>query len=424
MTAHDRVCRRALAALTPVLLVALAACSYSPDTIFGAHSEFGHLVDQLTRRLLYMAIGVFVLIEILLIIVLIRFRNRPGNEVAQSTHGNTTLEVTWTLVPAVILAFIAVPTVKTIFRTQAKAVPNALEVEVIGHQWWWEFRYPEYGVVTANELYLPVGRTVNFALKTADVLHSFWIPQLNGKRDLISNHTNYIWFTPDTSFVFNGFCAEFCGTSHSNMRFRVFTVTPAEFDAYIAHQKRDAVYGAVAAAPAATDTSKKGTTNAPVSRVATSTGATTPAASGARPPVATPVMDTTSSATYPRDKMPRWTVPATPTPAGLTFENVTGDPARGAAMFRTAPCIACHKIQGVQTAVGVVGPNLTHVGSRTTIAGGLYPNDLHHLELWIKNAPAMKPGVTMPIFGKGQGPGGAYTDQQIADLAAYLSALK
>ena len=104
------------------------------------------------------------------------------------------------LVPAVILAFIAVPTIRTIFETQAKAIPSALQVEVIGHQWWWEFRYPQYGVTTANELYLPVGRTANFALTTKDVLHSFWIPQLNGKRDLISNHTNYIWFTPDSTF--------------------------------------------------------------------------------------------------------------------------------------------------------------------------------------------------------------------------------
>ena len=311
-------------------------------------------------------------------------------------------------------------------------MPNALQVQVIGHQWWWEFRYPQYGVITANELYLPVGRTANFALTTKDVLHSFWIPQLNGKRDLISNHTNYIWFTPDSSFAWNGFCAEYCGTSHANMRFKVFTVTPAEFDAWVAHQKTNAA-GSAPPAPVAppVDSSaanKKGALP-PVTQVATSVGTTTPAGAAATPPVVTPIINVsdTASATYPREKLPQWVIPKTPTPVALTFDaSAEGDAARGGAMFKGAPCIACHAIRGVPTAQGIVGPNLTHVGSRTTIAGGLYPNDLQHLQLWIKNAPAMKPGSLMPLFGKaekGDTPG-VYTDQQIADLAAYLSSLK
>ena len=100
------------------------------------------------------------------------------------------------VLPALILVMIAIPTVQTIFKTQAKASTGSLQVEVIGHQWWWEFRYPELGVTTANELYIPAGRTVNFALRTKDVLHSFWTPNLGGKRDLISNKTNYLWYTP------------------------------------------------------------------------------------------------------------------------------------------------------------------------------------------------------------------------------------
>jgi cytochrome c oxidase subunit 2 len=121
--------------------------------------------------------------------------------------------------------------------------------------------------------------------------------------------------------------------------------------------------------------------------------------------------------------VPAWIIPQTPIPAGLTFdEKLTGDPARGAATFKASPCIACHTIQGVSP--GVLGPNLTHVGSRTTIAGGFYPNDLKHLRLWIKDAPAMKPGSLMPALGKGMGPTGLYTDQQIADIAAYLQSLK
>ncbi|MDQ2767042.1 MAG: cytochrome c oxidase subunit II [Gemmatimonadota bacterium] len=424
---RDLRMRRLTPALALLLLVGLSACnSFTPNTIFGAHSEFGHSVDILTRRLLYLGILVFILVEALLVFILVKFRDKDGNREAKQIHGNTTLEIGWTLVPAIILAFIAVPTIKTIFKTQAKAIPNALQVEVIGHQWWWEFRYPQYGVITANELYLPVGRTANFALTTKDVLHSFWIPQLNGKRDLISNHTNYIWFTPDSSFAWNGFCAEYCGTSHANMRFKVFTVTPAEFDAWAAHQKTNAFGSAPAPAPG--DTTKAAAAPS-VLTVATSTGTTTPAGQIAKAPVATPVMNVsdTASATYPRAKLPAWVIPKTPTPVALTFDaSAEGDAARGAVLFKTAPCIACHAIRGVPTAAGIVGPNLTHVGSRTTIAGGLYPNDLKHIQLWIKNAPAMKPGSLMPLFGKaekGDTPG-VYTDQQIADLAAYLSSLK
>src|SRR6185503_2348550 len=177
----------------------------------------------------------------------------------------------WTLIPAVVLAIIAVPTVRTIFRTQGDAPPNALQVEVVGHQWWWEFRYPQYGVLTANELYLPIGRTASFALKTHDVLHSFWIPGLGGKRDLVNNRTNHLWFTPDstTEAAFNGFCAEYCGTSHANMRFRAFTVTPEQFASWVAHQQLPAVF----------NPGPPGTTGAP-----------TPAAGqpGARPVVPAP----------------------------------------------------------------------------------------------------------------------------------------
>ena len=151
---------------------------------------------------------------------------------------------------------IGIPTVRTILRTQAAARSDALQVEVIGHQWWWEFRYPQYTapgagghvdtVVTANELYLPIGKTVNFTLHSKDVIHSFWVPALAGKRDLLANHTNYLWYTPDSvgSDAFNGACVEYCGDSHANMRFKAFTVTQADFDSWVAHQLTPAV-GAV-----------------------------------------------------------------------------------------------------------------------------------------------------------------------------------
>lgn len=404
MTVHPRARWSRLAALAPLLATAFAACSNGmPNTIFGAHSQFGHEVDTLTMRLVYLGAVVFVLVEAGLIFAIFKFRRRPGNTVAQQIHGNTTLEITWTFIPAVILAFIAVPSVEVIFRTQAEAPAGALEVDVIGHQWWWEFRYPEYHFSTANELYLPVGRPVNFVLRTNDVLHSFWIPQLNGKRDLISNHTNHLWFTPDSIGAYNGFCAEFCGASHANMRFKAFAVSPEQFAQYVAHEQSAPVYPLVA------------DTTPPAKGTKAAKGA--PAAPATIPLTEAQLI----TGTWPLDNLPRWVVPATPMPGGLT-DTMPSDAARGAATFRTAPCIACHTVQGVSA--GIIGPNLTHVGSRTTIASGLYPNDHAHLVAWIKNAPAMKPGSAMMALGQASMGAGGLTDQQIADIAAYLSALK
>jgi cytochrome c oxidase subunit 2 len=361
-------------------------------------------------------------------------------------HGNTTIEILWTAIPAVILIFIAIPTVRTIFKTQAKAAPDALQVEVIGHQWWWEFKYPQLGITTANELYLPNGRTVNFQLKTIDVLHSFWIPQMGGKRDLISNRTNYLWFTPNKDLgtkAWNGFCAEFCGPSHANMKFRLYTVTPGEFDQWAAHQKQPAIFPAVAAAPAAPATSgvapvPSGTGAAPVllaslqangqpmdsAAAATTTAATVPA------PV--PVW------AFPKDRLEKefaYTIPTAKIPVSVAFDEsllAKGDAARGKDIYSKSSCIGCHAIAGTPFNMAAVGPNLTHVGTRYTIAGGLYPNDAKHLAYWIKNAPAMKPGSLMPTLGKGLTDPktkmvvnvGGLTDADIADIVAYLQALK
>src|SRR5215204_2069322 len=276
---HWKIRPRQLASVAIVagLALAIAACgSYGqdyPNSTFNNTTEFNTAIKSLWDKLLFWGTLVFVIVEGILIYTIIRFRRRSDADEPQHVHGNTVLEITWTIAPAVILVFIAIPTVRTIFRTQARAVPNALQVEVVGHQWWWEFRYPQYTtpgangrtdtLVTANDLYLPIGRTVNFSLKTKDVLHSFWIPQLGGKRDLITNHTNYLWFTPDSSLttsVYNGSCNEYCGASHANMRFRTFVVTPTEFEGWVSHQLSPAVFTLAAPAPATTapDTARAG----------------------------------------------------------------------------------------------------------------------------------------------------------------------
>ena len=437
MTATLRLRRRLHAALTAALSLALAGCSADkyPNTIFEPTTEFNREVLSIFHSLFFWSALVFVLVEAALVYVIWRYRRREGAPEPKHVHGNTTLEITWTLIPAIILIVIAVPTVRAIFRTQAKPVPNTLQVQVIGHQWWWEFRYPQYGITTANELYLPIGRTVNFELRTNDVLHSFWIPRLGGKRDLIANHTNYLWFTPDSvsENAFNGSCNEYCGASHANMRFRAFTVTPAEFEQWTIHQKSPAVFGAAPAAPAA------GAPNAPV---AAGTQQAAAQAKGNGTPQATVANATPAPATTPvtpaayigmtADRMPAYTVPTMPIPDGISFtRGLTGDPTRGQQIYSRSACIGCHTIAGNPMSQGIIGPNLTHFGSRLTLAAGLYPNDEQHLALWIKNARVMKPGVIMPTLGKGEFDPvlgtrltSGLSDQEIADIVAYLHALK
>jgi cytochrome c oxidase subunit II len=440
--------RRSLAAALPALLaVVFTACTSGaryPNSVFSNFTEFNRDVGHLFDILIWLGTVVFVFVEAILLYTIWRYRRRSENDRPEHVHGNTTLEILWTAIPALILAFIAVPTVRSIFRTQAKASADALQVEVIGHQWWWEFKYPQYGVTTANELYLPIGRKVSFTLRTQDVLHSFWIPQLGGKRDLITNHPNYLWFTPDSvgEQAWNGMCAEFCGASHANMRFKAFTVSTANFESWAAHQKSPAVFGAVAGPAAA----------APASPPATAAGGTTPARVGApgmastgAPATGMPGHDMAAMGgasvqqagflTFPHDKMPSHVVPSTPVPPGMSFdESLSGDAERGRALLTSfaGGCAGCHTISGNPSMVGVTGPNLTHVGSRATIAGGLYPNDKQHLSLWIKNARWMKPGVIMPTLGAFQRdpvtgqtiPKTGLTDQQIADIVAYMQALK
>lgn len=309
-----------------------------PQNTLAPTTEFGRWIDHTYRVIAYWEVGIFAVVALGLIVAIIRFRARPGHKAQHDMHGHTGLELGWTLAPAVILAFIAVPTVRTIFRSQAPAPADAVQIKVVGHQWWWEFQYPALGITTANEIHLPVGKTANFELTSADVIHSFWFPGFGGKRDLIPGHPNKIWWTPEKTGLFRGQCAEFCGDSHANMRMRAFVDTQEDFEAWVAAQK------------------------------------------------------------------------AAPDSAALHDASV----AAGAKAFAGSACVGCHTITGVSA--GVLGPNLTHVGSRTTLAGGIMDNTPENLAKWLKNPPQEKPGSLMPNLG--------LTDAQVKDLAAYLGSLK
>lgn len=440
MTGSHRLRRLAPLGVAAVLALALAACAGDyPNTTFTPHSDYGRAIDFLWNRLLFFGTIVFVLVELALVFVVIRYRRRSEDVLPPQTHGNVPLEITWTLIPAAILAFIAVPTVRTIFQTQQPAPANALVVEVYGHQWWWEFKYPQYNIVTANEIYIPKGRTVDLVLRTKDVLHSFWVPQLAGKRDLIANHTNHIVFTPDAKMattVWNGFCTEYCGASHGEMHFRVVTVDPSQFDGWVKGQQAPAAF-ASAPAPNATQlpaaavlqptAEKAGTPASPMPSPNAAVATTAGSAAAAAAPTAGPAF------VLARAQVPDYAIPHTPLPDEIKFnDRLAGDAARGEKVFTGAgTCNACHTVRGNPLAMGVVGPDLTHVGSRIGIAGMMYVNDASHLARWIKNARVMKAGSIMPTLGKGEYDpqlkttnSAGLNDQQIADVVAYLQALK
>ncbi len=298
-------------------------------------SDLGQLIYDVFMTISGWAIVIFVVVETLLLVAVWRFRHRPGRGEPRPVHGHLGLEVTWTLIPVVIVISIAVPTIAAVFRTQAPPPADALRIEVIGHQWWWELRYPDLGVITANELHLPVGRPVSLSLKSADVIHSFWVPQLGGKRDLIPGRVNFLTFTVREPGEYPGQCAEFCGISHANMRLLVVAQSPGEFQAWVERLKAPSAQAAGAAAD-------------------------------------------------------------------------------GLQAFLAGGCVACHTIQGVSA--GVVGPDLTHFGSRKTLAAGLLPNTPDHLARWLASPPAVKPGALMPKL--------PLTEAQISALVAYLGSLK
>lgn len=418
MTRTPRPRHQSVISLAAVLPLLLAACSgQHPNTTFTDLTDFNRDSVGLWNLMIWLGIGVFVFVEALLVYVMIRYRRRPNDAEPEHVHGNTKLELTWTILPAIVLAIITVPTVKSIWKFQTGAPANALQVDVIGHQWWWEFRYPEQNIITANELYLPIGRPVNFVLRSADVIHSFWIPNLGGKRDLMRNRTNSLWFTPDSTGpqAFNGSCNEYCGASHANMRFRAYTVSPEDFDRWVAGQQATAAITGAPATPADT------------------TPAATPVAQ--TPPPAPPA----AGYAFPAEQLPAHVIPRTPLPDGLAFDDnllAGGDAQRGSQAFIF--CVGCHTVRGNPIARGVIGPDLTHVASRHTIGAGLFPNDAQHMARWIKNARKMKPmhggTMSMPTLGVGEvdpvtkatitASLGGLTDQQIADIVAYLRSLK
>jgi cytochrome c oxidase subunit 2 len=234
--------RQRLARLGAVVgsTLVLSACSLieiedAPLTALDPKGPFAQREDDLFWPVFWIATAVFVLVQGAILVAVFLFRDREGAKEAKQLHGSPKLEVLWTVIPALILAGIAVPTTAAVFEL-TECDEGAIEIDVIGHQWWFEYRYPDAGFATANVMVIPAGQEVCANLTSDDVIHNFWIPALNGKRYAIPGQITQLRLEADDPGEFWGHCAEFCGLSHSLMRARVQALPPAEYEAWLVAQ--------------------------------------------------------------------------------------------------------------------------------------------------------------------------------------------
>ena len=235
------------------VLLAASLCVAAPadhpiPNIFQPRSTPADMIDHLSYFVLEVCGLIFVVVFSLLVYVVVKFRARRGdadNEPAQ-VYGSTQIELAWTVIPILIVVVLFLASARVIHAIQdAAKPPAAVDVVAVGHQFWWEFRYPSLGIVTANELHIPLSDPSHptptyLKLLSADTDHSFWIPQLNGKVDLIPNRVNQIWLDPHQTGLFLGQCAQYCGTQHAKMLLRVYVDTPEAFETWVQAQKQPA----------------------------------------------------------------------------------------------------------------------------------------------------------------------------------------
>jgi cytochrome c oxidase subunit 2 len=299
----------------------------------GAHAE---QIARLWDVFLAVCVVVYVLVLIALLIALFRRRNAENS----GTRGATTVVSIATGITVIALFALLVSTIMT-SRTLADVQGNAVEVTLTGRQWWWQVDYehpdPSKRMTTANELVVPVGMPVHIRLLSTDVIHSFWVPNLHGKQDLIPGHENAIILQADRPGVYRGQCAEFCGPQHAKMAFWVNALPPADYAKWIEAQRQSSK------------------------------------------------------------------IPSTP------------EQRRGQEVFMNSPCPLCHNIQGTN-ASGKTGPDLTHIGSRRSLAAATLPNRRDTLAQWILDPQHVKPGAYMPptVLQRGE----------LEPLLAYLESLQ
>ena len=311
----------------------------APSTsIFSGPSTPAHEIHLLSIFVLTVTGVIFIAMTCLLMYALVRFRSRPADTVEPpQVFGSVQIELAWTIIPILLIVVLFLGTARVLFSIQDAHKPKAaLDVTVVGHQFWWEFRYPKYNIVTANEMHVPLSsasdpRPTFMKLTSADVIHSFWVPQLAGKTDLLPNRVNEMWIDPLKPGLYVGQCAQFCGAQHAKMLLRVYVDLPEQFQRWIAEQQK---------------------TQSEI---------------------------------------------AGPPPGSKDPEDESIDARSGKLVFERQACINCHTIAGT-VANGRFGPDLTHLMSRTTLAAGAISNTPENLTAWITDPSQFKPGSLMPAM--------------------------
>ena len=326
---------------------ALSACSSASPSMLDGKSPQADRISDLWWLMFALAVAVYVTVIAFVIVAAMRRRRSPGPDTSSasgvSLRGDLLddrvdrrfLLYGGLLLPVIVLGIIAVQTVRVSDSLQAATA--RVHIDVDAKDWWWRISYPNDGVVTANEIHVPVGESVQIALRSDNVVHSLWVPQLNGKSDVIPGETNYMTFIAAQTGIFRGQCAEFCGIEHAKMAFIVIVQTRADFEAWLASSR-------------------------------------------------------------------------TPGVAAQTAQQ-----RQGAQLVATTSCAGCHTIIGT-AAIGTVGPDLTHVGSRQTLASDSLPNTPDGMVRWLTATQQVKAGALMPQID--------LTAAQVAAITAYLESLK
>jgi cytochrome c oxidase subunit II len=326
-----------------LLSILLSGCAVEGQpSAFDPKSPFATQVAALSWLMFGIAALVLLIVTALLLIAVFRRKGDDFNPQLTNPRDGRVLRLViigGAVFPAIILIVLMALSISIQNASAADgASAGQPTIEVIGHRWWWEVRYPEQGFVTANEIHIPVGRPVTLKLTSADVIHSFWVPQLHPKLDLFPGQTNTLTLQADTAGAYRGECAEYCGEQHAHMQFLVIAQPPAEFDEWVSTQQK-------------------------------------------------PAQD----------------------PAAGSIEK------EGQQAFLGSACVYCHTIQGTN-ASGTLGPDLTHLNSRTTIGAGARPNSRANLSGWIMNSQSIKPGNLMPPMN--------LAPDQLQAILAYLETLK
>ncbi|HEX4492355.1 MAG TPA: cytochrome c oxidase subunit II [Acidimicrobiia bacterium] len=227
-------------ALVAAITLLAAGCNGNNNKQNSLHPDgpAAHKILNLFTPFFWIAVVIGIGVLVATIILPLRFRRREGNENPKQVHGNSTLEITWTIIPVLILAVMAIFTVPTIFQlAKTPKGPNVIHVDVMAHQWWWEYKYPKENIYTANELHIPINRPVVLSMTSDNVIHDFWVPELSGKKDVVPGQTNVEVIQAEKPGTYLGQCAEYCGLSHADMRLRVIAQTQADYDTWVQTQQ-------------------------------------------------------------------------------------------------------------------------------------------------------------------------------------------